>query len=48
MHTHCVCEAHMHAKHAHTKGSGGMPPKKILKIGPSEIELRVDQVELSS
>ena len=25
-----VCEANGHAKHANTRGSGGMPPKEIL------------------
>ena len=24
-----VCEAHMHVKHAKSRGSGGMPPKKL-------------------
>ena len=33
-----VCEAHLHAKHAKLGGSGGMPPRKILKNSLSEIE----------
>ena len=32
-----VCEAHMHVKHAKSRGSGGMSPRKF-KNGPSEIE----------
>ena len=36
--TFIVCEAHSHAKHASTRGSGGMPPRKFLKITSSKIE----------
>ena len=36
--THIVCKAHVHAKHANSRGSGGMPPRKFLKITPSKIE----------
>ena len=27
--TNIVCEAHRHAKHAKSRGSGGMPPRKF-------------------
>ena len=34
-----VCKAHRYAKHASTRGSGGMPQlQEILKNIPSEIE----------
>ena len=36
--TFIVCKALSHAKHASTRGSGGCPPRKFLKITPSEIE----------
>ena len=33
------CAKHnQHTKHANARGSGGMPPRKILKIGCSEID----------
>ena len=35
------CAKHnQHAKHANARGSGGMPPRKILKNRCSEIEFR--------
>ena len=33
--THIVCKANVHAN---SRGSGGMPPRKFLKITPSKIE----------
>ena len=36
--THIVCKAHVHVKHQTLRGSGGMPPRKFLKIIPSKIE----------
>ena len=35
---HIVCKAHMHAKHAKTRGSKGTSLRKIFKIASSEIE----------
>ena len=33
------CAKHpQHAKHTHSRGSGGMPPRKILKIRSQESE----------
>ena len=34
-----VCKAHMHAKHAKSGGSGGMPPENFEKLHPLRLNL---------
>ena len=34
----CCAKHNQHAKHAKARGSGGIPPRKILKITCSEID----------
>ena len=34
----CCAKHNQHAKHAIARGSGGMPPRKFLKIRYSEID----------
>ena len=36
--THIVCKAHVHVKHANSRGVWGHAPRKFLNVTPSKIE----------